>query len=78
YGDIEAWEFFDLKTDPQEMHNRIDDPAMQETIGDLKPRLVALRREYRDSDGPAVSAALGEQTAQARSDAMAAAGLHHH
>ena len=78
YGDIDAWEFFDLKTDPQEMHNRIDDPAMQETIGDLKPRLVALRREYRDSDGPAVSAALGEQTAQARSDAMAAAGLHHH
>lgn len=78
YGDIEAWEFFDLKTDPQEMRNRIDDPTMQTTIAGLKTRLAALRREYRDSDGPAVSAALGAEAAQGRRDAMAAAGLHDH
>jgi arylsulfatase A-like enzyme len=78
YGDIDAWEFFDLQTDPQEMHNRIGDPAMQPVIANLKTRLEALRREYRDNDGPAVRAELGTQAAQGRRDAMAAAGLHHH
>src|SRR3546814_10614084 len=52
--DINAWEFYDLKTDPHEMHNRIDDPAMQARIAAMKQRLVALRRQYGDSDGPAV------------------------
>jgi arylsulfatase A-like enzyme len=52
--DINAWEFYDLKTDPHEMHNRIDDPAMQARIAAMKQGLVALRRQYGDSDGPAV------------------------
>ncbi len=56
--DINAWEFYDLKTDPTEMHNRIDDPAMQNRIAAMKKRLVELRRQYGDSDGPAVDAPL--------------------
>ncbi len=55
YGpDINAWEFYDLATDPHEMHNRIDDPAQQARIADMKQELIRLRRQYRDSDGPAV------------------------
>jgi arylsulfatase A-like enzyme len=55
YGDIDAWEFYDLKTDPNEMHNRIADPAAQPIIARLKRRLVELREQYRDHDGPAVN-----------------------
>lgn len=56
--DINAWEFYDLKSDPHEMHNRIDDPAMQRRIAAMKQRLAALRRQYGDTDGPAVAAPL--------------------
>lgn len=52
--DINAWEFYDLKIDPGEMHNRIDDPTMQEHILAMKEKLVALRRKFGDSDGPQV------------------------
>ncbi len=56
YGDdIDAWEFYDLKTDPGEMHNLIDDPAVQDEILASKRRLVALRRQYEDDIGPAIT-----------------------
>lgn len=54
YGDIDNWEFYDLKTDPNEMHNRIDDPKARLFIKDLKRRLSGLRQKYGDHDGPAV------------------------
>lgn len=77
YGDINAWEFYDLHTDPNEMHNRIGDPAVQGTIAQLKRKLEELRAKYKDSDGPAVRDPLSV-VAKGRSDAEAAAGLHHH
>lgn len=55
YGDIDNWEFYDLKTDPGEMQNRIADPKAQPIIADLKRRLVQLRQQYRDNDGPSVN-----------------------
>ena len=55
YGDINNWEFYDLKSDPNEMHNRIDDPKSQRMIARLKSRLAGLRRQYADNDGPAVN-----------------------
>jgi arylsulfatase A-like enzyme len=55
YGDIDYWEFYDLKTDPGEMQNRIADPKAQPIIADLKRRLVQLRQQYRDNDGPSVN-----------------------
>lgn len=78
YGDINEWEFYDLKSDPQEMHNRIDDPAMQDEVASLKDRLEELRRQYKDSDGPAVSdpLALPSAVAKGRRDAAAAAAHH--
>ena len=47
YGDIDAWEFYDLERDPTEMHNRIDDPDMQPKIAELRRELSALREKYR-------------------------------
>ena len=54
YGDINNWEFYDLKTDPNEMRNRIDDPKARPLIAELKQRLADLRRKYGDRDGPSV------------------------
>lgn len=77
YGDINVWELYDLKSDPSEMRNRINDPAMQNVIAHLKRKLVKLRAQYKDSDGPAVDAPLSS-VAKGQRDAQAAAGLHHH
>jgi arylsulfatase A-like enzyme len=52
YGsDIDAWEFYDLATDPGEMNNRIDDPSCQKQIATMRAELARLRSEYRDA-GP--------------------------
>lgn len=77
YGDINAWEFYDLATDPDEMHNRIDDPAMQDVIATMKTRLEELRRDYQDADGPAVTDPLSA-VEKGRTDADNAAGAGHH
>ncbi len=77
YGDINAWEFYDLESDPGEMHNRIDDPAVQPIVADLKRKLIRLREQYRDTDGPAVGDSLSD-VAKGQRDADVAAGLGHH
>src|SRR3546814_17696554 len=47
YSDaINAWEFYDLKTDQHAMHNRIDDPAMQARIDAIKHRPIALPQQH--------------------------------
>ena len=46
YGD-EGWELYDLKTDPNELHNRYSDPDQQDLVGQLKKRLEALKLRYR-------------------------------
>ena len=55
YGDINNWEFYDLKTDPKEMHNRIGDPKAQPVNADQKRRLAAHLQKYHDTDGPVVN-----------------------
>ena len=47
YNDIDKWELFDLKNDPEEMHN-IYDEADQKLIKSLKELLVKLQEEYGD------------------------------
>ena len=44
---MDEWELYDLKTDPNEMHN-IYSEAPEELISDLKKELKALRKEYKD------------------------------
>ena len=45
-----AWEFYDLKKDPQEIDNRYDDPAYQEIITELKLELKRQREELKETD----------------------------
>lgn len=39
-----AWEFYDLKNDPQELHNRYNDPKYKELIAKLKVELKRQRK----------------------------------
>jgi len=51
YGDIDAWELFDLKTDTAEMNNLINDPEYSSIIQELKDRLSELRADYSVTEG---------------------------
>jgi arylsulfatase A-like enzyme len=43
---LDTWELYDLKTDPQEMESRYDDPAMSEVQAELKAELARLQDRY--------------------------------
>ena len=44
---MDEWELYDLKTDPNEMHN-IYSEAPKDLIESLKKELEVLRKEYKD------------------------------
>lgn len=46
YDDIDAWEFYDLEKDPQELNNAIADDAYAETIMLLRKKLDSLQKHY--------------------------------
>ncbi len=46
YYDIDAWELFDLKEDPLELHNVYDDPRYKDVVAQLKSELAQLRKQY--------------------------------
>ncbi len=46
YFDNDEWEFFDLKNDPREMNNQIDNPEYAATIDELKQKLSQLKQQY--------------------------------
>ena len=49
YGhDIDAWELFDLKTDPHELHNLYGQPSMKAVQKQLHRRLEVLQMQYDD------------------------------
>jgi choline-sulfatase len=43
------WELYDLETDPQELHNVINDPSNASVITDLKHELARLQEQYGDT-----------------------------
>ena len=45
-----AWEFYDLRQDPEELNNQYQNPDYAETIDDLKRRLLELRKELDETD----------------------------
>ena len=45
--DLDDWELFDLKTDPQELRNVYGDPARAQVVEDLKDELERLRTELK-------------------------------
>lgn len=49
YYDVDEWELYDRKKDPNEMTNVIEEPAYAEIVVDLKEQLAELRKKYRDS-----------------------------
>lgn len=51
YYNIDKWEFYDNTKDPDQMDNRIDDPAYDEVISGLKVELKKLMKDY-DNDLP--------------------------
>lgn len=50
YYDVDEWELYDRKKDPQEMNNVYDDPAYADVVVELKKKLEELRLQYKDSD----------------------------
>ncbi len=55
YYDIDEWEMYDLKTDPQEMKNVYDDPSYASVRKNLHKRLKKLMKEFGDSEALAKS-----------------------
>ncbi|MBS3776154.1 MAG: sulfatase [Bacteroidales bacterium] len=50
YHDVDEWELYDLKKDPNEMHNVIDDPEYIDVKKELRHDLDSIMRHYGDSD----------------------------
>ena len=49
YYDVDEWELYDRKKDPQEMTNIYDDPKYKDVVVKLKQELKDLRIKYKDS-----------------------------
>ena len=50
YWPTNAWEMFDLRSDPNELRNLADAPAQQEKVAELKTELARLKKELKDED----------------------------
>ncbi|MBB6460453.1 sulfatase family protein [Flammeovirga kamogawensis] len=49
YYDVDEWELFDRKNDPNELKNVYDDPVYKAVVEKMKKDLAALRVKYKDS-----------------------------
>jgi arylsulfatase A-like enzyme len=49
YNDIDAWEMYDLQTDPKEMHNLYGNKEYANVEQELKGILIKTRAKYRDN-----------------------------
>lgn len=49
YNDIDSWELYDLKEDPQEMNNLYGKPGTERLTRNLKKELLRLQEQYDDS-----------------------------
>ena len=50
YWKQDAWELFDLTTDPNEQRNLANDPASAAKLGELKLELARVKKEAKDDD----------------------------
>jgi arylsulfatase A-like enzyme len=55
YNDIDEWELYDLKNDPDELRNVYSDPEYADVVKELKAELSRLRTQYGDTTGVPVS-----------------------
>ena len=51
YDDIDAWEFYDLEKDPQELRNAYKDEAYQELIFYMHQKLDSVQKAYQVNEG---------------------------
>jgi arylsulfatase A-like enzyme len=51
YNDIDAWELYDLQSDPHELRNLYGQPAYAKLTARLKAELDRLRAQYGDTTG---------------------------
>ena len=49
YYDVDEWELYDRKKDPNEMNNVYDEPDYADVVKELKTKLTELRSKYKDS-----------------------------
>ena len=50
YNDIDQWEMYDMKADPQEMRNVYDDPTYADKRAQMHRILEQVQQEYEDTD----------------------------
>jgi arylsulfatase A-like enzyme len=50
YWQSNAWEMFDLRSDPNEQRNLVNEPGQQEKVAELKAELARLKKEFKDDD----------------------------
>ncbi|MBT1706509.1 sulfatase family protein [Chryseosolibacter indicus] len=48
YDPVNSWELYDLKKDPNEMHNLYNEPSSKDVIVKLKGQLKSLQKKYND------------------------------
>ena len=48
YNDIDSWELYDLKKDPEQMHNIYGKPGTEKLTKNLKKQLLQLQVQYND------------------------------
>jgi arylsulfatase A-like enzyme len=53
YSEVTAWELYDLREDPHELHNVYADPKYAPVVSDLAGQLEKLRAQYGDTAGSA-------------------------
>lgn len=49
YYNIDVWELYDLKKDPDQMNNVINDPSYKSVVAGLKLKLKKLQKKYDDN-----------------------------
>lgn len=49
YYDVDLWELYDLKNDPNELTNLIDSEDHQQLVSNLKEQLYSLKDDYRNN-----------------------------
>ena len=54
YHDIDEWELYDMKSDPDELRNVFGDPKYADVVKDLTAELKRLRAMYKDTTGAAM------------------------
>ena len=51
YNGIDERELYDLKNDPDELHNIYNEPQHADVVKELKAELARLRTQYKDATG---------------------------